>query len=345
VTSRRFFYALIVMMAAILAALWIWSAVRPTIYSVANWPSSDWHFFSDASPWNAPIKTSDQAAKSTTMISKMVNDGPPGASTAHSRFSWGFPLYFGTSNDPLYTLKVAGDADFSQDIDGARVHLPPGAKPSAGADGVLRLLDQVNGFSYHLQHAVVDDSNKVITAWRSHRLKYDGLGFRFPDGPPTGLEPIRPEELAAGYVNHTMMLSARCLSGHSVAPYDQSLTIGKTCDGDADPGSTRLSIGNVVYLDMTHAEIEVLPIPTWQKAILRGLADHGAVVAFNGGAPWALTFENPLDRTTFGRDDPYAAAGLPSTLDYSDALDTVGGWAANLKVLAPFRRPCTGLCP
>jgi hypothetical protein len=98
-------------------------------------------------------------------------------------------------------------------------------------------------------------------------------------------------------------------------------------------------MGNVVFVDMTVAEIDGLNVPTYQKAILKGLAIHGALVGFNGSHSWTLTYEAPQDRTAFGRPDPYLAAGLPSTLSIANALDTVGGWGAKLKVLAPFRRP------
>jgi hypothetical protein len=98
-------------------------------------------------------------------------------------------------------------------------------------------------------------------------------------------------------------------------------------------------MGNVVFVDMTVAEVEALDIPTYQKAILKGLAVYGALVGFNGSHDWTLTYEAPQDRTAFGRPDPYLAAGLPSTLSIANALDAVGGWGAKLKVLAPFPRP------
>ena len=308
-------------------------------------PDSGWRMFSDLSPWNASLDKAPVDPNSSTMITKMVSDGVPGVATQTVLKNWGFPLYFGTATDPLYTLDITENLPFENEIDGTQIHIPDAAIPSAGTDAVMRVLDQTNGFSYHLQRVVIDRTTRTVTAWRSFRLNYSGIGFHQPNEPPTGLGPIRPEELAAGYVNHTMMLSARCLSGHNVPPYDESVTQGKTCAGDIDPAATRLSMGNVVFLDMTAAEIDALPVSIWEKAILRGLAEHGAVVAFNGGAAWHLQFENPLDRTVFGHPDPYAAAGLPSILDYSHTLDSVGGWGAKLKVLVPFARPCSGVCP
>ncbi len=103
-------------------------------------------------------------------------------------------------------------------------------------------------------------------------------------------------------------------------------------------------MGSVVFLDMRHAEIEALDVATWEETLLKGLADYGAVVGLNSGAPWGFKFENRIDRTSLGKPDPYQEAGLPATMDFSDALDEVGGWEAKLKVLEPFARPCNGIC-
>ena len=301
-------------------------------------------FFSDLSPWNTPIDHSRVDPNSATMIHKLVADGRPAVSSTNIRQQWGTPLYFGRASDPLYRLRFTGGGDFTREIDGTSIHVPPGARPSAGSDAVIWVSDQTDGYTYVLQRASVSDSTRTITAWKGYRLATEGLGFRYPDGPPTGVQPIRPEELAAGYVGHAMSMGAKCLSGHTVAPFDHSATVGNTCSGDTSPATTRLSMGNVVFLDMSHAQIDALGEPKWEEAILKGLADYGAVVGLNGGAAWALKFENPLDRTSLGRPDPYAAAGLPDKLDFSHALDDVGGWGANLKVLAPFPWPCSGIC-
>ena len=314
-------------------------------YSVDEWPGPRWHMFSESSPWVAPIDKSQIAVGSRTMIAKMVGEGPPASWDPATRAKWGVPLYFARDTDPVYTLILTETKyDFEREIDGAKLHLPAGAEPAGGSDRAMNVFDQPSGIVYHLTRVDIDDDTNTITAWRSHRLRYQGVGFHSAEEPPTGNGVIRPEELAAGYVNHTMMLEVRHLSGRPVAPYTESVTQGKAADeAKSDPG--RLSIGNVVFLDMTHDEVDGLGRQKWESAILHGLIDHGAVVTHNGGAPWALVFESPLDRISLGRPDPYPAAGLPSTLDYSQALDSVGGWGAKLKVLAPFPRPCNDTEP
>jgi hypothetical protein len=314
------------------------TASAEAVYSISNWPGTDWHLFSDRSPWVARIDKAKVDPKSDVYIQSLIADGPPGAAGSKQLAGWGFPLYFGRARDPVYRITLRETRSrFEKEIDGKRIHAPRRMQPSNLSDGVAYVIDQTDGFTYRFQQAVIDDSKRTITAWRSFRLKTYGKGFRHAKEPPTGMLPIRPEELAAGYVNHTVGLHAKCLSGHNVAPYDRTVTVGVACDDD--DAQTRLSMGNVVFLDLTHRDIDALSIPTWQKAICKGLADHGALVGFNGSGSWTLTFEAPQDRTAFGLPDPYAAAGLPSTLDYANALDEIGGWGAHLKVAAPFARP------
>lgn len=307
-------------------------------YSIDNWPTASWRLFSDTSVWNTPLDKSKVDPNSDIYIASMCGDGPPKDYTAKARSDWGFPLYFGREIDPSYKIVLSEtSAPFEKEIDGLSIHAPAGMLPSSASDGVLRVIDQTSGWMYHLQRASVDETNHIINAWRSYRLEAYGSGFHDIKEPPTGLLPIRPEELAAGFVHHTIGLHAKCLSGHSVAPYDSSGTKGQMCD--TDDATTRISMGNIVFLNLSLRKINRLSIPIWQKAILRGLSVHGALVGFNGSASWSLTFEAPQDRTAFGRPDPYAALGLPETLAIANALDSVGGWRANLKVLAPFSRP------
>jgi hypothetical protein len=307
-------------------------------YSIDNWPGLDWHLFSETSPWVAPLDKTNVDPRSDVYISSLASDGPPAPAGSKQLFGWGFPLYFGRSTDPLYRIVLRETRfTYGQRIDGHRIHAPSGMQPSNLSDGVVYVIDQVDGYTYRFRLTVVDDTARTISAWHAFRLETYGSGFNTVEEPPTGLLPIRPEELAAGYVNHTVGLHAKCLSGHSVAPYEGSGTKGKRCT--PTDATTRLSMGNVVFLDLTHDQIDALSIPTWQKAICKGLADHGALVGFNGSGSWTLTFEAPQDRTAYGEPNPYEALGLPSTLDYGNALDEIGGWGAHLKVLAPFPRP------
>jgi hypothetical protein len=314
----------------------------------ASWPGVAWRMFSEASPWNAALDTSNVDPNSQTMIDKMVADGPPSAVTQNVLLNWGYPIYFGRSNDPLYTLSLTDNSEVSKATTGSKIHLPLGAQPNKGSDGQMRIIDEAANYAYHIERCSLNNTAHTLSCWRGTKYVADGNGFRYDiaaDQAPGTAGPIRPEELAAGYVNHTMLAMMRCLSGHNIAPMNGFVTVGKTCSGDTNPDATRLSIGNVIFLDLTHAQIDALGLPLWEQAILKGLHDHGMVVVGNTGGPsWALKFESYADRTLFGEPNPYSAYGVPMNMDFSHALDTVGGWDVHLKVIAPFVRPCLDIC-
>jgi hypothetical protein len=303
----------------------------------------DRNYFASASPFNTQIDHTKIAPGSAQMIAGMMDSGTGVAARTWpgNDLNWAYPVYDGKSSDPAYTINVTGPGlfrNYIQDIPGTTVHIPLGAQPSQGSDGVMQVYDETNGFIYHFQRTVIDDATGTINTWRAQRLVATGQGFRFADEPPELKTPIQPDELTDGHsIDHMMQAMVACTTGTPVPPYDQSVTVGKTCSGV----SSTVSVGNVVFLNMTDAQINALNLPTWETNLLLGLAHYGAIVAGNtGGASLALRFESSLDRTSLGQPNPWAAVGLDKTLDFSHALDSVGGWAKNLAVLKPFARPC-----
>jgi hypothetical protein len=303
----------------------------------------DRNYFASTSPFNTQIDHTQIAAGSSQMITGMLNSGTGIAARTWpgNDVNWAYPIYFGRSVDPSYRINVVGPGtfrDYVQDIQGTYVHIPLGAKPSQGSDGVMQVHDQTNGFLYQFQQTVIDNSTRTISTWRAQRVAEEGQGFRLSDEPAALKMPIRPEELTSGNrITHMMSAMVACSTDTPVPPYAQSATLGKTCSGV----SSTVSIGNVVFLNMGDTKIKSLGLPTWETNLLLGLAHYGAIVVGNtGGASFALRFESSLGRTSLGQPNPWAAVGLDKTLDFSHALDSVGGWAKNLAVLKPFARPC-----
>ena len=132
-------------------------------------------------------------------ISSLVSDGPPAAAGSKQLFGWGFPLYFGRAMDSVYRIVLRETRfTYGQHIDGHRIHTPSEMQPSNLSDGVVYVIDQVDGYTYRFRLTVVDDVARTISAWHAFRLETYGSGFNTVQEPPTGLLPIHPEELAAG---------------------------------------------------------------------------------------------------------------------------------------------------
>jgi hypothetical protein len=307
-------------------------------YGIDNWPPYDWRLFSDSSVWNTPLDKTKVDPKSDVYIHTLCSFGPPDVQTTKKMQQWAFPLYFGRESDPLFKIVLdSPSGSYAKAINGQMVHTPPKMKPSSGSDGAFRLLDQPGGYQYHLRVAWVDYNAKIVHAHTGFRLALGGSGFGDIHEPPTGLLPIRPEDLAAGRVNHTVGVHIKAPSGTPVAPYDQSSGRGQPVPG-IDPAKC-LSFGNIIFLDLSEDDIDELLVPIWTKAILKGLATYGALVSFNGGISWTLTYEHAFDRTVYGKPDPWKAAGITFPLDFRNALNSVGGWEKHLRVLQPFARP------
>ena len=140
-------------------------------YGIDNWPGLDWHLFSETSPWVAPLDKTSVDPRSDVYISSLVSDGPPAPAGSKQLFGWGFPLYFGRVTDPLYRIVLRETRfTYGQHIDGHRIHAPSGMQPSDLSDGVVYVIDQVDGYTYRFRLSVVDVEVMSISSC---------LGFRF----------------------------------------------------------------------------------------------------------------------------------------------------------------------
>jgi len=152
---------------------------------------------------------------------------------------------------------------------------------------------------------------------------------------------IRPEELAAGQINHALFMVVKCTNGTSVWPAGSSS--GRSCSSIGLSNANAPAMGQHFYLDLSEAQIEALPQPTWAKTILRAMAQYGLYVGDTGGG--FLKLESGTSYTSFGLPDPWMqiakSAGISPSHDSSSGKDTYTfdfsgavNWAADLKVAA-----------
>lgn len=326
-----------------------------TEYSAANPPPASWNLYGPNSHFNTPLAQMfpsgiPHEANTAARTASTFNGDPELVTNTNQR--WSVPIYHSRSVDPLYDLNVTNFQNKNYVLDlPDQIHLPQGASPALGGvggtgDTTLWVNDQTDGFVYHCRlgdGGSVNHSTHVITSWRCFRLESEGSGFRFDNEPVPRAAPIRPEELLVpgGDIGHMMSFNTSCVAEGSVGWYSTSDSVGRNiCNGDPDE---LLRFGDVVYLDMTDAQIAALPGPAWSKNVLRGLAHYGAIVERNSGTPqadgtdWNLLFENQLDRTSLGQPNPYSGSiALP--LDYSAPLSPAQ-WKSNMKVVDPAQLP------
>jgi hypothetical protein len=256
------------------------------------------------------------------------------------------PLYFSKSTDPAYTVQCSHSAGWGPcEIDGATVHIPSGARAAGGSDGHMAVIDQASGWEYDFwQVQQIPSDGGSLTVGYAGRTSIgpnsDGLGSEATAagfGLAAGI--IRPEELAAGQIDHALFMVVKCTNGTSVWPAGSSA--GRSCSSMGLSDVNAPAMGQHFYLDMTDAEIDALPQPAWQKTILRAMAHYGLYVGDTGGG--CLKIESASSYTSFGQADPWTQvavdAGIPGRqdaatgktdfqFDLSDAVD----WSTYLKV-------------
>jgi hypothetical protein len=273
----------------------------------------------------------------TYTISSFVSDGPPAPAGSKQLFGWGFPLYFGRSTDPLYRIVLRETRfTYGQRIDGHRIHAPSGMQPSNLSDGVMYVIDQVDGYTYRSDSRSSTTRRGRSAAWHAFRLETYGSGFNTVEEPADRVAPDPPRGVGRRIRQPPPSGCTRgaCRATASRRTRDRERRVSSACPRMRRPGSPwerRLP-------DLTHEQIDALSIPVWQKAICKGLADHGALVGFNGS-------DRGRSRSRLRRTAPRSASRTrtrPSTPVDARLREGTGrdrGWGAHLKVLAPFPRP------
>jgi len=324
----------------------------PATFSALSPPAACWRPYSSASPFNTPLSADPAlAAGSAQMVDNWLSTWSASNKTSAPRFVAGYadtandydhPLYFSGSSDPLYTVHCA-EAWGRCPVEGAQVRIPAAAQPAAGEDGHLAVIDQGSGWEYDFwQVRQKPAGGGTLTVSWGGKTKLDGAGTGSGAtagnfGLAAGI--IRPQELAAGKIDHALFMVVECTNGTSVAP--AGADVGRTCSSMGLSNAGAPAMGQHFFLDMSAAEIEALSLPAWQKTVLRAMAEYGLYVGDTGGG--FLKLESGSTYTSFGQPDPWIgvakSAGIsPSryngkdsyTFDFSSAVD----WRSRLRVAA-----------
>jgi hypothetical protein len=313
-------------------------------------PPACWRPFADASPFNRPIPAAPLLdARSDRIVAAMARYGEPAnlaSNSGGSATDFAHANYFADWDDPVYEIHCTNDWGTCEP-EGKRYRIPAAALP-AGYESDDPELDhhlsvaQPDGTTLDLWRTErrADGGGTLTAAWGGlSRIDGDGLGSNATAAMFSGFAgAIRPEELAAGRIDHALFAVVPCTSGY-VYPAGQSAA--ECGAGDAPPNGARLQLA------LTAAEIAALDAPRWKRTILTALARYGMIVGDTGGkGAFGLQFESGAVDRAYGRPERIeryaAAAGLPSHLNeqtgreervfrLADGVD----WAGRLRVVHP----------
>jgi hypothetical protein len=268
---------------------------------------------------------------------------------------WDHALYFSRLTDPLYTVHCAEEWGTCE-VEGMQVRIPSDARPAAGGDGSLGVIDQLTGWEYDFWQvrSKPRGGGRLVVSWggrtRIGTSDSDGLGSNATAahfGTAAGV--MRPAELEAGKIDHALFLMVKCTNGEFVWPA-RGPGVGRTCTSMGLSNRDAPAMGQHFYLNMTRGQISRLNVPSWKKTILKAMAKYGMFVGDTGGNTWRLKIESGTSYTSLGYEDPWARMGrkfnLPSWREGGTkmyAFDTASGvdWD-RLRVAAPCvsRRAC-----
>jgi hypothetical protein len=317
------------------------------LFKVGLWPGGCWRPYSDSSPFNQLIgRDAKTASRSAAMIRDVTRRGEPGnlvAGFAGSEDDWEHPTYYPQPTDPVFRLHCYESDWGTCSIEGHRIRIPDAAKPAAGGDGHLTVVDQVSGWEYDLYKVRSKPRGGGTLSFRwggRTRIDGDGLGSdataaRF--GNLAGI--IRAQELEAGVIRHALFMTIPCGNDHYIYP---AMKEGATCGGsDAPP------MGSRFQLTLSDSQINALRVPRWKKTILKAMAHYGMYFGDTGGDTWTVQLESGQTYKSFGRTDPMVTFARRAGIDeYKGryAFRLAGGvdWTRHLRVVDPCvaRRTC-----
>ena len=291
-------------------------------------PSACWRPYADSSFFNTPLPANPKLVpNSQEMINRIMTMGqvPPMPVNPKAGSDWYHPIYFSSQTDPLYTvscIKYGGECE----VKGMQVRIPPQARRASSSDAHMTVIDQTTGWEYDFWGVQTDPlpatGGNIVINWGG-RTRIDGPGGGDADsasdanaahtGNAGGI--IRYQEMAAGRIDHALFVMVGCSNGTYVFPARGKASI--CSDTTNAPAS-----GQWLRLNMTEAEIDALPVSSWQKVIFKAFAKYGGVVADTGGnESFGFELESPETYRSFGIPDPWIAWAKAKSTEANDNID------------------------
>jgi hypothetical protein len=307
-------------------------------FRVGAWPDGCWRPYSATSPFNRPLPSEPRVVvDSDRVVARLLEFGRVQdleAGLTDTDGDYGHPTYYSQPGDPLFRLHCYEASWGTCPIEGHEIRVPDAARPAAGRDAHLTIVDQDRGWEYDLYKVRSKPLGGGVLEFRwGGRTRIDGDGLRSAAtaakfGNLAGI--VRVEELAAGRIGHALFLVVSCDAGRVVYP---ATGRGRSCASLGLPTEDAPPMGARFQLAMTPEEINALPLPAWKKTILHAMATYGMFVGDTGSGSWAIKMESGSTFTSFGFPDPLLALAQANGWTPWD-----GTWVGNLRDGVDWRR-------
>lgn len=253
--------------------------------------------FAANSPWNRPIPARPALDPNSTAMVRHLSGGRPHTAFANLR-DYGVPIYEADASTPRHRVRCTEEWGACP-LEQQPVPIPPAARPNAGSDHAMVVVDWSQAKSFEFWRA-----KRVNGGWQAAWggvVDLNGDGRSGPTGSGTsGLAGVvRISEIARGRIDHALVF-ATDNACRRVYRYPATKTDGVSKRADCIPQGARVQLDPAI-------DVDAIPgITPAERAVAKALQVYGAYNHDNGGARMAFTFENPV-----GKADVYLAKGLP----------------------------------
>ncbi|MGA2961767.1 MAG: putative Ig domain-containing protein [Candidatus Korobacteraceae bacterium] len=237
-------------------------------------------WYAPTSFWNTPISASASIdPNSAGMVSTAISAYASGAVLDNDN-AWGLSYVYATASSKVYTVVCTEYCNSSTTV----FPIPAGTLPNTGSDGHLSVINGANEMDmWQASYNASTDTWKAseittttINGWGANCAEgqlcggTDAAGFALLGGA------LRPEEIAAGAIQHALALTSPATrSGYIACPATH--TDGQSSSSNAIPE------GAQVQLDPSF-NVAAQSWAPWQKTIAVALQQYGAFVNDTSGA-------------------------------------------------------------
>jgi hypothetical protein len=291
-------------------------------------PAAVWRPFNAQSPWNTPIPANPTLdPNSAALIDDFKNSSQWGVHLDVNIDGYSIPLFWADASTPkvLVTCRTGGHGFVGTNGSNATamVPIPAGAAPDPQSDHHLLIVDRSTDTEYGMWDTVF--ANGAWTCGLGALLDLNGTGVRplAKDATPwweahgarawgVGLSAglIRPEEIAAGRIEHALVVAYPHIRAGMYVPPASTAQGANGVGAQKDRG---IPCGGRIQLDPS-IDVDAIAVSAAGKAILRALQIYGAYVGDYSGA-LSLYGDNSPDARAYWQSIGFGSYVLQDKFD------------------------------
>ena len=257
--------------------------------------------FAATSPFNVPVVGSPAIdPNSAAMVARAGRAGMGYANLVE----FGIPVFEATSSTPRRQVRCTitdwGPCPFGA---GPRP-IPKEARPSAGSDGAMVIVDRTAGTIDEYWQAAPAGTGWTASWGAINSLSGSGWGGASTGAGASRLAGVvRVAEIGAGVIPHALVLQGDTVCASVVRP-PAVKTDGDSTRPDCIPEGARLQLDPAI-------NVAAIPgITPGEVAVARALQKYGAYLIDRGGAPLSVSFEVAPDASGNDPGSVYTRAGF-----------------------------------